>query len=36
LHRFLKTTMVARDNCILRQSAFGGVHVNALKRKNFL
>jgi len=36
LDQLVKTFVVASDNCILRQSAFDGVQVNALKRKNFL
>jgi hypothetical protein len=36
LDGLVKTTVVASDNCILRQIASGVDHVNALKHKNFL
>ncbi len=36
LDRLVKMFAVASDNCILRQIASGGDHVNALKHKNFL
>jgi hypothetical protein len=36
LDQFLKMFVVASDDCILRQIAFGVDQVNALKRKDFL
>ena len=35
LDHLVKTTVVASNNCILRQIASDGDHVNALKRKHF-
>ena len=36
LDRFLKMFVIESDDVILRQSATGVDHVNALKHKNFL